>query len=490
MILRLLLELHKSLGQRLDFTKLVKKPVQVHGQDGKVFTRYQWVNPSDLSTGHGVRRITSKAEMSVAKMQGIHKHPDFQEAMQHHGVDVNNEKDTRYLRGAPLYLPETEDSAKAARLFSSKGHFRHGEQVDSPAPKPNTPRVEEDTSSEVKPHLYPLSEGETPDSAPAYKRYSNDPRVHKLVDAIHSLDVSQAEMSSEAIEVFASHLKSNSKTMNSMLSEHIMGDKEADEFTKVVQMRNLGMLEETHTGYTIAHPTVARAIVDKVLGKEFAAECRKAMEMANLTINCPEKAVNGIQKSGYVASTMLGYAEKQLDPKALERFMEVYQDTGHDTDTFIGALKTLKRSLPVNERGAIYAIEQRCAAEYEKIGLHAEDPKPCYLALNPAGSRNGSVPYYGDAHFIIDPKVLPNCTMATADTFSGWSFFAPKVHDLDHLKDSFLIRQMECSFGFGDPYDWLHSQDESDIRMELHYHRPVMDKKHLRLGSMTQEDDY
>ncbi|MMZ43520.1 hypothetical protein D1872_50720 [compost metagenome] len=49
----LYLDLEKG---KIDTTKLVKKPVQVHGEDGKVFTRMQWVDPN---TGQPVTQKTA-----------------------------------------------------------------------------------------------------------------------------------------------------------------------------------------------------------------------------------------------------------------------------------------------------------------------------------------------------------------------------------------------------------------------------------------------
>ena len=75
-------DVEKSMRE-LDFSKLVKKPVQVKGKDGKIFTRMQWTAPNEASTGHGVRKISSMSDMHSAKKDGILKHPQALEALKH-----------------------------------------------------------------------------------------------------------------------------------------------------------------------------------------------------------------------------------------------------------------------------------------------------------------------------------------------------------------------------------------------------------------------
>lgn len=118
LVLNLDATMKKSM-RRLDLSKLVKKPVQVHGHDGKVFTRYQWVNPSDASVGHGVRLITNLKEYNEAMISGM-DNPDTWKAMQDQGVSGGH----LWGEHPHFYLPETSKSAVRGKDLPN--HIPHG----------------------------------------------------------------------------------------------------------------------------------------------------------------------------------------------------------------------------------------------------------------------------------------------------------------------------------------------------------------------------
>lgn len=121
----LYLDLEKSM-RRLNFAKLVKKPVQVHGHDGSVFTRYQWVSPGDASTGHGVRVIKNKSDFNLAVSEGVKDHPQYKEALKAQGInpDLSNHV---WGEHPHFYLPETEESKDSHfEWFGDVSHIHHG----------------------------------------------------------------------------------------------------------------------------------------------------------------------------------------------------------------------------------------------------------------------------------------------------------------------------------------------------------------------------
>lgn len=94
---------------QLNRARLVQKPIQVRGKNGKIFTRRMWVNPWDASIGHGVR--------------AIHSHSDYNQYENDHGGwlsdqgskairdqldghSIHNLTDEQ-LEKYPLFVPET-----------------------------------------------------------------------------------------------------------------------------------------------------------------------------------------------------------------------------------------------------------------------------------------------------------------------------------------------------------------------------------------------
>lgn len=115
----------------MNTAKLVKKQVTVHGAQGKMFTRMQWVNPHDASTGHGIRAIHNVNELSVARDHGIATHPEFNTALQHQGISNPRQLQHSIANGYPLFLPETEHTARMAKHEGASNHLPHGTEYNA-----------------------------------------------------------------------------------------------------------------------------------------------------------------------------------------------------------------------------------------------------------------------------------------------------------------------------------------------------------------------
>lgn len=107
----------------LNTSRLTKKAVQVKGKDGKTFTRMQWVDPNQGSTGHGIRTIRNKEDFDNAIKDGIDRHPEYENALKHQGVDLANHD---FDAHPPFHLPETLKTGLEAEVFKNRdNHVPH-----------------------------------------------------------------------------------------------------------------------------------------------------------------------------------------------------------------------------------------------------------------------------------------------------------------------------------------------------------------------------
>ncbi len=480
---KIFINLSKGFGQ-LDMGKLIRKPVQVHGQNGKVFTRYQWVSPDQASTGNGVRKISSQDDMKQAFQQGIGEHPDFDAALKHQGVDLAEHD---FKNHPHFFLPETKESAEQGKDL--KGiHFPHGSSVDhkvySDKDVGNVGKLNIPASG-IEPQ-----KGNTQgvkEDAPAYEKYAGDPKISKVLASLNSLQVDPSEYIGTKYQDVLSRVGQHATELYASVGEHIQSDDKAEPFTKEVQMRNLQLLQVNTSGLPMIHPTVAHAAVDKLLGKERAEQCRELLKRANLTINCDPDVVDDILTNGYTASTLSDYAEKNLRGDSYSEYQEI-MSKGLDTRSIIREMDKKLHTLESSEAETWGNIASRLEAEFYKVGLTVNDPKPCYVALNPLGTSDGGCTYYGDAHVIINKDILHNCTATTNDNFVEGVSNVPKIHDMDHLADMFILRQAKNGLDMKDPFKWVRARYSTDIRMELQYHKPKIDTKYITLGARELED--
>jgi hypothetical protein len=119
------IDLTKGMGGRLNTAKLIRRMVMVRGKNGKVFRRMQWVRPWEGSTGHGVRAVHNDADMRQAREDGVHEHPDRARALQHQGMFNADHVHQGMGHENPIFLPETAQSAHAAKARGATNHIPH-----------------------------------------------------------------------------------------------------------------------------------------------------------------------------------------------------------------------------------------------------------------------------------------------------------------------------------------------------------------------------
>ncbi|MNW28675.1 hypothetical protein D3C74_55060 [compost metagenome] len=88
--------LYLDLNKAMDTTKLVKKPIQVHGENGKTFTRMQWVDPNTgqpVSQKHAVdahvKGMSTEEKYDMMDKHNIqHKHNDHPSILHKNKVEA------------------------------------------------------------------------------------------------------------------------------------------------------------------------------------------------------------------------------------------------------------------------------------------------------------------------------------------------------------------------------------------------------------------
>jgi hypothetical protein len=115
-----------GMPHRLNTAKLVRRMVMVRGKNGQVFRRMQWVRPWEASTGHGVRAIHNQQDYKEAKEHGVFEHPDTHTALAHQGIHNAEHLIQGMHHEHPVFLPETEQSARAAMKQYATNHIPQG----------------------------------------------------------------------------------------------------------------------------------------------------------------------------------------------------------------------------------------------------------------------------------------------------------------------------------------------------------------------------
>src|SRR5690606_34909674 len=107
---------------------------------------------------------------------------------------------------------------------------------------------------------------------------------------------------------------------------------------------------------------------------------REDMKDANLTINFPHGALNGISKDGYVASTAETYIKQNIGEEAWKDFdSKIIGGSFESEEERINAIASYGLDDP-DSSGAWGEVYERANAEYSSLGLHVEDQKPTYIA--------------------------------------------------------------------------------------------------------------
>lgn len=487
---KLVIDLSKA---NLNFSKLVKKRVMVRGKNGKTFYRMQWVSPEQASTGNGVRQINSVKGLNQAIKDGIHKHPQFSEAMKEQGVDIANHMQNH----PPFYLPETEESAKnyynhvnnLLRTDSSKyeeemehhQHWGHGMHPPGHEVFGEHDLVGEDEADAIQ------------------GKYSVHPEIKNLIDECVksvSRDSGKSDRYGSSYKPEQNQLYAISYNLRKkfpVLRDHIANkirETTDNKFVRAVQLNALKEGNMKHNFLAGAHPDIARETVNHILGEEVANRLRKSMDNATLTINYPEEHKDSIKKNGYKALDMFSYAKKleSTHPGITEELEKIVDnEEGLDIEDQLSAIGELDSNL-----------WERAEAEYRSIGLHPEDRKPTYIAFNP-DNESDILDFYGEGMLSMkDPeKILKYCTATMDDSFNTDESFA-KIWSMDHLKDIFILKAIDKTSAYGHDlygskefnYSGWNEKAKVDIPIELQYHFPELkpDDFTMQDGDSERED--
>lgn len=479
------IDLYKAI---MNFAKLVKKPVQVRGKNGQVFTRMQWVSPEDASTGHGMRKISSPEGLEMAKKDGIHKHPHFHEAMKEQGVNPEHFDKTH----PHFFVPETEESAskwkertsfanaddvmthmqKVAEEQMHHRHYSHANIIDHDIidEHPSAPKAEQEDKESLN----------SEDEYEAFlKKHNIHPEIDHLIrDVVHSVTteslVENGYPTTGHYPSFQVHYISEGLHKHfHTIKKHLEDDIKQNTKDTVARNIQLGCLREGHVKHNMlaaAHPHIAKATVDHVLGKDLANKFRGDLDKHNLCINFPGSRVEKYKTQPYKASTMLSTIERNHGQDGVDQWEEIVNDGDLDARGQVDALEDLDED-----------IYYRADAEYKAMGLELEDRKPVYIAYNPLGLENGSATYYGNRWMKIDDSVLSESTASFDDTFND-TRSVPKVFSMDHLKDMFILKSIEKHPSMAQIR--LHGEDDDnyapwhayqgDIPFEIQYHQPIV----------------
>jgi len=454
----------------LNTAKLVKRAVQVRGKNGQVFTRMQWVDPNDASTGNGTRHIQSKLDFQIAKEHGIMKHPHAVKAMADQGVKMEHHD---WDKHPSFHLPETEESAKHAKAEGLIAHTPHGG-------KPN--------------------QQDNPEVNKMLARNGLHPEIHKVAKGIHETvakakqhprfeDMVGEEVHRHLMDAVNKHIRANWRSVHNAITEEIKADDETD---SVIKNYKLAALKRTpkHIGamYAGTHPHLAHEAVNAIIGDvDRANGYRGALATSNLTINADHRALKPIMEQGYVAATMEGYIKKHMGEDAWSK-MEGWM-MEHDTQ---GILDEMHDD---HEEDWMDVID-RMEAEYDSIGLEAEDSKPTYVAYNAGGHKEGGAEHFGSGVIKVDDSILKHCTATYGDSFMDTRNI-PSIHGMDHLRDAFILKQIEKgmmsgSWSMGNADDVLTGTNAQNINIELQYHHPMIEPHQMEitnygLGSVDDE---
>lgn len=447
-------DLYIDINKALNTAKLVKRAVQVRGKGGKVFTRMQWINPEDASSGHGVRKINNEDEMQEAKRHGIFTHPDYKQALEEQGVP--HSKKDREEHHFPFYLPETEDTKKLATDAKLSNHMPHGSK---------------DSTQE---HELPKD---------MEREHTVHPEIRSVIeDSITSVDDDM--VISDKLQEIRKRLGMNASIIKSHVANHI--DETADDnFVRRVQH---GALNDGNMELSLLHPQIAKEVINKILGEKLADKFRKDLDKGNLSINFPTNKKEDIQRDGYIASTMEGYVKSNMGEKGLESLQEILDTPFDSTDDMLDEIASLGGE-------NWYDVYERAHAEWKAIGLAPEDRKPTYIAYNPKNDTSGATTYYGNSWLKVTDvdNVLKHCTATMDDSFMT-SRSVAKVYNMDHLKDMYIMKcierhpGMESILAYGENDDAYGGWNwyDGDIPIELQYHQPKLDPSQFKVMSLME----
>lgn len=444
------MELFIDFNKSLDMGKLVKRQVQVKGKNGKIFSRMQWVNPHDASTGHGVRHITSEKGLHEAMKDGVDKHPSFHHALKDQAVDMDNHDFDKHVG---FHVPETKESAESfhSREGNEGRHIGHG-GVDTHEQKRINFALHE---HDAHPELNTLKQ-----------------TVSKVAELGHGGGHSKGAI----LRKMTSEVLKHEDTIRKHVSEFIDGDKDVPDHIKTIQNRTLknGDVEGNWSVLSM-HPHVLSHVIDNLLGDE-AQTYRDALK-GDLTINFGDQALEGVGTDGYRASTPTSYLSTHIGPEAAVKYNEIMSSTANDRER-INAIEQHMEHLDNsgNEDESMYwgDILARVEAEHDSIGLKLDDPRPVYIAFNAGNDPSGGAVEYGDHHLSVkNPEsILKHCTASIDDTFYETGSI-PKVWNMDHLTDMMICKGLLSNSTAKSPQELIRTT-KGMIPIEVQYHHQSM----------------
>jgi hypothetical protein len=459
----------------LNFAKLVKKAVQVRGKNGKVFTRMQWVSPGEISTGEGVRKINTQEGLKRAMHDGMDKHPHFHEAMKEQGVHPDTFEDHH----PHFFLPETRDSKKSRDARQEKLEEEHGFH-----------KVVEDDEHGltfewgVPDHQHKLyDEHEFVPKGMSDSEFDNflkengiHPEIHSVIKTLEGrVTEDMADDPATVVEYMGIGAGSSMHIIRKHVEDHIRATTK-DEAVQKIQLK---ALEKGHHFHPAMHPAIAKAIVDKAVGKHLADKFRKDLDVASLSVNFAGKHLDNIAEGGYIASTLEQYVENTFGDPALDDFhLDITHGDFSNEQSRIEAISDLPGGHGWDD------VYNRAWAEYKAIGLHIEDPKPTYIAFNHNGNKTGGASWFGNRWLKVNDKhlddVIQHSTASLDDTFNDTRSI-PKIFSMEHLKDMMIMKCIDnhpdmkyiVKHGEGDYPEW-HLY-KGDIPLEIQYHQPKLE---------------
>jgi len=493
--LSLYLDLFK--GHQLNFGHLIKRAVQVTGKNGKTFTRMQWVNPGQASTGHGVRRINNSKDWINAIGDGVVKHPLHKQALEDQAVDM----DKHHVHGEhpPFYVPETAESRKGKE---GRDFIPHKDSDFSRKYQENqATKSEKETLGEKKGII-------RTEVAELLRDYNANESLAPIFDSLESMHLKGTTR--EKYLSLRGSIEKHWKSVQPVVEKSITSSNSSDYAKKlqlstlerISKMSNSGLgLKNKELSILSSHPSLARYTVDRLLGVNRANVLRAHMKKGNITININQKSMDNILTSGYVSNTSEGYLKSVGSQQDIETYKRIASDTGSTRKK----LSMLQDVIDESEGEGIKAmwsnVVDRAEAEYECMGLDMDDDlKPIYMAFNPDGSTQGACVSYGDGASVkIDESALKDCTGNISDTLYHTRPIA-KIHSIDHLRDIYMLRMMHDAEGGGDIFrdipEWANGAHmwSNDVPVELHYHKSVIDPKIIsingtRQGNINDGDD-
>lgn len=418
--MKLVLDLAKA--STLDTSKLIQKPVLVRGNDGRVFTRKQWVSPGESPT--------SDKDKKPKK--------------------VDEPKKPKSIDSSIANTPKPkEEPSKAAEIHDKATEQKVKTQEDIRIIDMGNDPISKDSSFTTKEFI---------------NNYSKDPMVDYIIkESIHKHESKESNPKYILSEL---RNKVSFRDIKAVVSSKI-NQSTHDIIAKHMQKQALENGHMNHSLSMAGHPDIAREVVNKVLGKELADSFRNDMAEANISINFPSHYKEVIEEKGYFASTPEKYIKDNMSDESMDAYNEILNGDYESESERIEALFESDKM----ENDEVYV---RANAEHEALGIKLEDFKPTYMAFNAVNNPTGGAKGYGARWMKVQESTLRNSTVTLDDTFHEKRSFA-KVWDIDHLKDIFILKSVEMYRGLdirdsqnnGSPW---YARASLDIPLEIQLH--------------------